>query len=718
MITTTGIFLIAALVYLRQNSRENKVFALFASSLGAWVLFQFLAQLLNPVAPAVADIVFRLALCLPAFFAVEFYSFTKYYCGRGQEPRRAAMIWHYAIPLLAAGMSFVPGVLYTSVMLNYTGITVEATLAYYALIVFVAIYLSMGLGNLIMYLRRNTQNVAMRYRTKFLLFGVATASVIIFGTIILFSDALVSQLATPVAVLSMVSLIGYAIVKHRLFDIRLIAIRLLAYLLSLLTVAVLYTFLAFGVFASVLNVRSLDGGQELGFVLIAMILALTFTPLKRFFDKATRAVFYQDGYEMRQVLDRIGTIVVSKVDLNRLVKDSLGILREALKSEAIAVMLVENDVVDRTIGVGKMPRPTEVFSAILRHNAPLTVVDDLETQDSQTYHTLQQAGISLVVRLETSKDLIGYVVYGAKVSGRIYTDDDIKLMRIVADELAVSIQNAMRFEEITHFNETLQQQVRDATTELRDSNDKLKSLDEAKDEFISMASHQLRTPLTSVKGYLSMVLEGDAGKLNPTQHQLLEQAFASSQRMVYLISDFLNVSRLQTGKFTIERTPVSLNRVVEQEVNQLRNTAESRNLKLICSVPSSLPMMQLDESKLRQTIMNFVDNAIFYSRSGDTIRIDLIKTAKDVMLTVQDQGIGVPSRERHRLFTKFYRASNARTVRPDGTGVGLFMAKKAIVAHGGSIIFESVEGKGSTFGFRLPLQQALAKDHAARLPQQ
>jgi signal transduction histidine kinase len=232
-----------------------------------------------------------------------------------------------------------------------------------------------------------------------------------------------------------------------------------------------------------------------------------------------------------------------------------------------------------------------------------------------------------------------------------------------------------------------------------------------------MASHQLRTPLTSVKGYISMVLEEDAGKLNLTQHQLLDQAFASSQRMVYLISDFLNVSRLQTGKFTIERTPVVLSGVVQQEVKQLESTAEARNIKLECNVPSSFPVLQLDEAKIRQATMNFVDNAIFYSRPGGVIRVDLVKTAKELVLTVQDQGIGVPASEWHHLFTKFYRASNARVTRPDGTGIGLFMAKKVVVAHGGSIIFSSVENKGSTFGFRLPLKQSsvLSEDHPEEL---
>jgi len=110
--------------------------------------------------------------------------------------------------------------------------------------------------------------------------------------------------------------------------------------------------------------------------------------------------------------------------------------------------------------------------------------------------------------------------------------------------------------------------------------------------------------------------------------------------------------------------------------------------------------------------MNFIDNALFYSKSGGKVRIELLKKQNEVILKVKDSGIGVPAHEKRRIFTKFYRASNARKQRPDGTGIGLFMAQKVIVAHGGSVIFESTEGKGSTFGFHLPI--VLSKEEAAK----
>jgi signal transduction histidine kinase len=214
-----------------------------------------------------------------------------------------------------------------------------------------------------------------------------------------------------------------------------------------------------------------------------------------------------------------------------------------------------------------------------------------------------------------------------------------------------------------------------------------------------MASHQLRTPLTSIKGYLSMVLEGDAGKVSSTQREMLNQAFFSSQRMVYLIADLLNISRLNTGKFVIELSKVNLAEVVKEELTQLEETAASHSLTLSYDKPKNFPDLMLDETKTRQVIMNFVDNAIYYTPKGGHINVQLVNSADTVTLKVQDDGIGVPKSEQPHLFTKFYRAGNARKARPDGTGLGLFMAKKVIAAQGGSIIFDSSEGKGSTFGF-------------------
>jgi signal transduction histidine kinase len=219
-----------------------------------------------------------------------------------------------------------------------------------------------------------------------------------------------------------------------------------------------------------------------------------------------------------------------------------------------------------------------------------------------------------------------------------------------------------------------------------------------------MASHQLRTPLTSVKGYISMLMEGDAGKISHQQKKMLDEAFSSSQRMVYLIADLLNVSRLRTGKFVIEPDEVYLPDIVEQEVRQLEPTARSRKLKLVFDKPARFPKVWLDETKIRQVIMNFIDNAIYYTPAGGRIEIKLTSKRAGIEYTVTDTGIGVAKEEQAKLFTKFYRAGNAKQARPDGTGLGLYMARRVISAQGGSVIFHSKLNRGSTFGFNFPLK--------------
>ena len=166
---------------------------------------------------------------------------------------------------------------------------------------------------------------------------------------------------------------------------------------------------------------------------------------------------------------------------------------------------------------------------------------------------------------------------------------------------------------------------------------------------------------------------------------------------------------LKTGKFIIEFSEVSLTDIIREEIESLKPSASGRDLKIKYEPPAHFPVFPLDENKIRQVVMNFVDNAIYYSKPGGTITIELMHDAKDVTFKVHDQGIGVPADQQHHLFSKFYRATNAKKARRDGTGIGLFMAKKVVVAHGGVIIFESVEKKGSTFGFKLPLKPVIKK---------
>lgn len=499
------------------------------------------------------------------------------------------------------------------------------------------------------------------------------------------------------------AIIAYAIVAQKLFDIRAAAARSVGYLMIVISMTLVYGIGIFGVVNVLFPRADQEFERQVLSVVLITPLALLFERTRKFFDRITSRLFFREGYDTQEVLDAMGKVVVSEIDLYELLRNTRRVLSAALKPSSIDFILIKGGRPFIEAATTKtIPQQVLTLSASIQNqHQELVVIDDLSVNNPLYPHFIE-AGVALSLQLKIKQQVVGYIVFGDKRSGDVYSDQDKRLLRLVANELAITVQNALRFEEIQNFNLTLQASVNEATRKLRDTNEKLKALDEAKDDFVSMASHQLRTPLTSVKGYISMVLEGDAGKINATQRKLLEQSFISSQRMVYLIADLLNVSRLKTGKFVIETSPVNLAEVVEQEIGQLQETAAGRSLELVYTKPAEFPVLMLDETKTRQVIMNFIDNAIYYTPAGGKITVKLAETPASVELRVEDSGIGVPRSERPHLFTKFYRAANARTARPDGTGLGLFMAKKVITAEGGAIIFETEEGKGSTFGFVFP----------------
>lgn len=511
----------------------------------------------------------------------------------------------------------------------------------------------------------------------------------------------------------------YGLLKQGLFDIRLIVARSVAYVLSIGGIGLAFSLLLFGVSTLVTGNKYSQTLQQITFVGMAIIAAVSYQSIKRFFDRITNSIFYKDAYDTQILLNQLNTALVSSYNLEDMLKVSSRILIENLKASFVAFDIrSKEDQKLRIISVGQKfveddIKELRTFERQLTKKVISS--DDLGDKNAKVVTILNKLNIGILANMvangstKGSGGSIGYLMIGSKKSGYPYNKDDIRVIKIIADELVIAVQNSLRFEEIQTFAATLQEKVDDATRKLRLTNEKLRQLDQTKDDFISMASHQLRTPLTSVKGYVSMVLDEDAGKVNAQQRKLLDQAFISSQRMVYLIADLLNVSRLKTGKFVIEPKPTNLAEVVESELEQLKETAKGRDLKLLFERPKSFPSLNLDETKIRQVIMNFSDNAIYYTPAGGTITVGLVDKPESVELTVSDNGIGVPKSEQHHLFTKFYRAGNAKKARPDGTGLGLFMAQKVIVAQGGAIIFHSEENKGSTFGFSFPKAKLLVK---------
>jgi NtrC-family two-component system sensor histidine kinase KinB len=231
------------------------------------------------------------------------------------------------------------------------------------------------------------------------------------------------------------------------------------------------------------------------------------------------------------------------------------------------------------------------------------------------------------------------------------------------------------------------------------------SLERLKKEFIALAAHQLRTPISAVQWGVSKILEEKMGPLNQTQKSYLEEILQTIQRLVKIIDDLLHTTKIEEGRILEKTKKFSLEAIIDYVVSLLGSEITKKKINLEIKKPTpSLPQIQMDVEKIKLVIQNLLDNAIKYTKEHGKIIISLEeKGGKEILFSIKDNGIGISEKDRGRIFTKFFRAENAQKVEPSGSGLGLYVAKNIIEAHGGKIWFESKEGKGATFYFTLPM---------------
>lgn len=237
-----------------------------------------------------------------------------------------------------------------------------------------------------------------------------------------------------------------------------------------------------------------------------------------------------------------------------------------------------------------------------------------------------------------------------------------------------------------------------------------REIDRMKSEFISIAAHQLRTPLSAVKWVLKMIIDGDMGKVTPEQKKYLSKGYESNERMINLVNDLLSVSRIEEGRFLYEFEMVDLDELIKAEASEENHAFTKKNLTFEYHRPAKgTPKVYADASKLRLVIQNLIDNAVRYTPEGGKITIDVERQKEFLSVSVSDTGVGIPKSQQRKLFTKFFRASNVLKMSPDGTGLGLFIVRNVVRKHGGQIDVRSEEGKGATFTFTIPLKKGMTQ---------
>ena len=304
----------------------------------------------------------------------------------------------------------------------------------------------------------------------------------------------------------------------------------------------------------------------------------------------------------------------------------------------------------------------------------------------------------------------------------IFDGDTVK---VICQQIKEITERKKLQSELEKFNAVLDGRVKQRTLQLEDVNQGLQDeitrryelenqrlqhyidVNKTKDEFISLASHQLRTPATGVKQYLGMVLEGMAGDVTEAQQALLQKAYESNERQLMIISDLLKVAQIDAGKLRLRRQEVDIAKLLGDVIKEQQATFAMRTQKLQFTAPLSKSMAFADPDKMRMVLENIIDNASKYSEPGKSIRVMLTEQDDTIGITIRDRGVGIARKDISKLFGKFNRIHNHLSNHVGGTGLGLYWAKKVVDLHGGMIKVTSVLGKGSTFIVYLPKNEKI-----------
>lgn len=233
--------------------------------------------------------------------------------------------------------------------------------------------------------------------------------------------------------------------------------------------------------------------------------------------------------------------------------------------------------------------------------------------------------------------------------------------------------------------------------------EKLADVSRLKSEFVNIVSHQLRSPLTNIKWTFEALSTSEVEIEPGKQEEYFTNVKENINRMVELIDDLLIVSKIEEDAFTVHKAEFSIDELIDDLVSRYKIFAKSSNVNLVFSPDESIDKIVADASMLKLVIENLIDNAIRYTKGGGKIEVKIKKQAKEILFSVQDQGVGIPEKEKKFIFQKFFRAENALKSRTKGSGLGLYVCKSIIKASGGRIWFESIENKGTTIFFTIPL---------------
>lgn len=689
--------LLAGITLVRNpGSRLNRLFAYFVSGMAVWNFGVFMLRRSPdiPTATFWEFVIHAGVVFLPAFY----YHFVLIFLESTTQHRPSLVVVYllaifFGVVNLSASPLFMRGVKWT-----YWGWAPETGPLYTPFFLYFNFFLIYGLSHLVR-AYKDADSSFRRNRATLILLGTLVSlagGVIDFARFILARFVPAADLVYPMGIpanMVFALMLGTSIVRYRLFDVN-VAVKKGAIYLVL-----------WGVVTSVLvmaeqwadweQVNPLFVVLPLGFVMTLLV-----SPIgQRIEENLERLMFSKRRGCYETLLDlskRMSTIL----DFGRLMETlvhGLGrgvpvthcalMIYDASRS-AFAVYREENNV-GEGVGVTVIPVHSPIVQW-LNQTGRLLVKEEvkLNPEIAEYFETaegeLEQIRASLIVPLKIENKLTGILLVGEKLSGEIFDGQELEVLSVLANQVAISLENARLYEELSSSNAQLMQASR------------------LKSQFLASMSHELRTPLNSIIGFSKVLLNRLDGDLTERQEAYIRSVHNSGTHLLTLINGILDFSRIEAGKLEMVSEELDLHELIDECIESSMPLARGKQVKLEKNVPLELPRLSADRTKVKQILLNLLSNALKFTTQGRVL-VGAVAEPDAMRISVADTGIGIRQEDLTRLFEAFQQLDNPVARGAGGTGLGLAISKKFVELHGGRIWAESRENQGSTFHFTLPL---------------
>lgn len=520
---------------------------------------------------------------------------------------------------------------------------------------------------------------------------------------------------------------AYAILRYQFMDIKIVMRKGSIYLLLAgFAYSAFYFFIWLfnALFGSVYAPNAFIMG-----VFMAVVFVALFFLFERVITRIANKYFFGGLYLKHEALKQLTRKLTAIIDLSKLAEVITAVIKESLGLDKIAILLKEPTTqafaLYKTIGFEEknglsLVKDNSLTQHLQKIGRPLTY-EELDFKQLGTLKVaMERIHASLCLPLNSQECLIGIIVLGRKVSGEAYSKEDIELLEDLSNQASIAIENARLYEQVRDLNENLQEKVAEQTKEIKDAYQKvekayeiekqahqeLKRVDEAKTQFIMATQHHLRTPLTAIKGYLAMVMEGSFGQISELLKEKLKSCFISAERLIKLVNEFLDISTFQLGRDAFVMKETLLVPLLQEVVEEVKPEADKKGIYLTLEKPAQIAdKIMADPSKLKEAFYNLIDNAVKYTEKGG-VTVKLKVEGEKLKVSIADTGIGMTQEEIKEVFSRqFERGELAKKVYTLGRGIGLYLAANIIKAHQGRVWAESPgRGKGSAFYAELPVK--------------